>query len=234
MRMLLIIKELMTPIGMFKVRMGKHTKQYIQIPNLYNTLLMKLLQGNELYAKLNKMHLNYRDYVQYIHDHSYHDDWKGFSIQQKKIEENDSKADSFYDNLIGVKNYTDLVVDIINYTATSNWVILRDNNRLKWIYKKGDEVRILSMFQKEDIDVNYRGAFLLAKSLLRQYLPIIIGYSYYNKREDVNLVSEKGDFVIRFTHHFSVDIISTNLEKLNKIKEIAKQVNLFKIVMYRD
>jgi hypothetical protein len=175
--------------------------------------------------------------------------WLGVSVQQESINAYELSRKNIPLNertlltpdppnsSVVIENFKNLVMTLVNNASSnSEWIILRDSNRKKWISNVQEtsfiKSNIINIFKKENIDLNYRGAFLLSSFSLIKILSDLIAFSYYNKSEDINLLNDKSNYIIRFTHHFSIDFISIEKKDVDNFVLTAQKAKFFKIKAY--
>lgn len=212
---------------------------------------MKLLKGKELYKKIKGLNLNFHDYLSYLNEEKYTHDWKGISIQQESVytyevsQKYTSIKEHFlltsdipYDRVI-INNFVTVMKLFINTFTTVDccWIILRDNNRKRWVsnVEKTSSAanNMIKFFIKENVNFDFRGAFYLNSSSLINILPYLISLPYYDNSGDINLLNEDCKCIIRFTHHLSIDFIYIKAEGINDFLSKLKSLGNFKLVKYR-
>ena len=208
-----------------------------------------LIEGREYDKLMQSLNYDFKDYLNFLNNDSYNKDWKGISIQQKEIKNYNinlriplDKAFSFEKkppNLeILLNNYVKLLENIFQNYGKGNWIIKHDIQDYEWIlshWKKDKRnIGLYSLFDEMNIDYSEKGALYLPYKLFKPILHELIGYPYLLNYRDLNFLNKAEDFVIRITHHFTVDIISKNKDIILEISNLIIDEDYFDIIHYRN
>lgn len=184
---------------------------------------MKQITSKLRYTIFKKLRFDYRDYVFYIQDENFNNNWSGFSIQNKMFRENQESSQLSSISLIEEigKFYERMIIKLAEEYEVGKWIMTHDYNRYQWVTNHiVDANPILLFFRENGIESNYRGILFDDFDVFRDSLLSFVEYPFMYKKEDINFFNVNENFIIRFTHHLTLDIITSDYNNTHKLSNL--------------
>jgi|GEM_PF-4237471 len=139
-------------------------------------------------------------------------DWKGVSLQLNLNEEINITTE----NINILKSVFMYVVSCLD--DGSYWIINLTFNKIKWFVIEDDSLPGLrNLFNLNDISPDYTGGIMMRKDDLLKFGRELIVYPVFQKRGEIDIVHGNIQFIIKFTNHFEINLLSTDAVLLKEI-----------------
>ena len=184
----------------------------------------------------NAFKFNYTDYLESRRRRELLKGWAGASIQHISVDY--MRPIAGQDIELPKADYCRLLETLIGRVPeTQPWVIQHENPQYPWLPAHLPEMdksaELQSFFNRHGLDPLFVGGIQMDAKQLVGILPDLMQYPSIHKYQDLVILNEAQEVIIKIVHHFTVDLITDNEDSLlHALKELP--LDHFRIVRYRQ
>ena len=164
--------------------------------------------------------------------------WYGYSFQLDEDERTVSYALNTYKPMF-INIYQSFFEEVVlSFGSTSRWIANHDDNDRQWFPNNQNNLpRLRSLFKSNNVPLSFKGALEFeAKDLLQFSKEIMLYPTSVSNVErkcycDLSISNREVPFIIKTTHHLDIDLMSTDMELLEKFA--GKKMKGSYVVQYR-